>query len=143
MPQARRDARGRAGVRIKMGLFPPHWMRPNKKELISAPKTIPPEVFDRRAVEKGQVRFHDVAYIEVTPRFSVVAQPSRLRVRAASRRTKDHGAGRSVNSQARRPRYNPRPDRRRGVDGFLRLYSQGPRDAIAGRFKGRQKRSRL
>jgi hypothetical protein len=34
-----------------------------------APKTIPPEVFDRRAVEKGQVRFHDVAYIEVTPRF--------------------------------------------------------------------------
>ena len=34
-----------------------------------APKTIPPEVFDKRAVEKGQVRFHDVAYIEVTPRF--------------------------------------------------------------------------
>ena len=33
------------------------------------PKTIPPEVFDKRAVEKGQVRFHDVAYIEVTPRF--------------------------------------------------------------------------
>jgi len=26
-------------------------------------------VFDKRAVEKGQVRFHDVAYIEVTPRF--------------------------------------------------------------------------
>ncbi len=34
-----------------------------------APKTIPPEVFDKRAVEKGQVRFHDVAYIEVTPRY--------------------------------------------------------------------------
>ena len=26
-----------------------------------APKTIPPEVFDKRAVERGQVRFHDVA----------------------------------------------------------------------------------
>jgi len=26
-------------------------------------------VFDKRAVERGQVRFHDVAYIEVTPRF--------------------------------------------------------------------------
>jgi site-specific DNA-methyltransferase (adenine-specific)/adenine-specific DNA-methyltransferase len=34
-----------------------------------APKTIPPEVFDKRAVEKGQVRFHDVAYIEITPRY--------------------------------------------------------------------------
>ncbi len=36
-------------------------------------------------------------------RVSVVAQPSRLRVRAASRRMKDHGAGRPVNSQARTP----------------------------------------
>jgi hypothetical protein len=40
-----------------------------QKGLDLAPKTIPPEVFDKRAVEKGQVRFHDVAYIEVTPRF--------------------------------------------------------------------------
>ena len=30
---------------------------------------IPPEVFDKRAVEKNQVVFHDVAFIEVTPRF--------------------------------------------------------------------------
>ena len=40
-----------------------------QKGIDIAPKTIPPEVFDKRAVEKGQVRFHDVAYIEVTPRF--------------------------------------------------------------------------
>lgn len=40
-----------------------------QKGIDLAPKTIPPEVFDKRAVEKGQVRFHDVAYIEVTPRF--------------------------------------------------------------------------
>ena len=30
-------------------------------------KVIPREVFDRRAVEKGHVRFYDVAYIEVKP----------------------------------------------------------------------------
>lgn len=35
-----------------------------------APKTIPPEVFDKRAVDKGEVRFFDVSYIEATPRFS-------------------------------------------------------------------------
>jgi len=30
-------------------------------------KVIPREVFDRRAVEKGQVKFYDVAYIDVKP----------------------------------------------------------------------------
>jgi DNA modification methylase len=30
-------------------------------------KVIPREVFDKKAVEKGQVKFHDVAYIEVKP----------------------------------------------------------------------------
>ena len=40
-----------------------------QKGIDLALKIIPPEVFDKRAVEKGQVRFHDVAYIEVTPRF--------------------------------------------------------------------------
>ena len=30
-------------------------------------KFIPPEVFDRRAVEKGHVKFYDVAYIEIKP----------------------------------------------------------------------------
>ena len=32
-----------------------------------APKYIPAEVFDKRAVEKNQVVFHDVAFIEVKP----------------------------------------------------------------------------
>ncbi len=32
-----------------------------------APKYIPADVFDKRAVEKNQVVFHDVAYIEVKP----------------------------------------------------------------------------
>ena len=30
-------------------------------------KNIPREVFDKRAVEKGQVKFYDVAYLEVKP----------------------------------------------------------------------------
>ncbi len=54
---------------FEMGLFPAVLDEAKKKGLDLAPKTIPPEVFDRRAVEKGQVRFHDVAYIEVNPRF--------------------------------------------------------------------------
>ena len=40
-----------------------------QKGIDLVPRTIPPEAFDKREVERGQVRFHDVAYIEVTPRF--------------------------------------------------------------------------
>src|SRR5205823_353286 len=50
---------------FEMGLFPAVLEEAKQKGIDLAPKTIPPEVFDRRAVEKGQVRFHDVAYIEV------------------------------------------------------------------------------
>ena len=54
---------------FEMGLFPAALDEAKQKGIDVAPKTIPPEVFDKRAVEKGQVRFHDVAYIEVTPRY--------------------------------------------------------------------------
>lgn len=54
---------------FEMGLFPAVLEEAKQKGIDLAPKTIPPEVFDKRAVEKGQVRFHDVAYIEITPRF--------------------------------------------------------------------------
>lgn len=54
---------------FEMGLFPAILEEAKQKGIDLAPKTIPPEVFDKRAVEKGQVRFHDVAYIEVTPCF--------------------------------------------------------------------------
>jgi site-specific DNA-methyltransferase (adenine-specific)/adenine-specific DNA-methyltransferase len=40
-----------------------------QKGIDVALKTIPPEVFDKRAVEKGQVRFADIAYVEATPRY--------------------------------------------------------------------------
>jgi hypothetical protein len=33
------------------------------------PKYIPPEVFDKRAVDKGQVVFFDIAFVEATPRY--------------------------------------------------------------------------
>ena len=54
---------------FEMGLFPAVLDEAKQKGIDLAPKTIPPEVFDKRAVERGQVRFQDVAYIEVTPRF--------------------------------------------------------------------------
>jgi site-specific DNA-methyltransferase (adenine-specific)/adenine-specific DNA-methyltransferase len=54
---------------FEMGLFPAVLNEAKQKGIDVAPRTIPPEVFDKRAVERGQVRFHDVAYIEVTPRF--------------------------------------------------------------------------
>ena len=54
---------------FEMGLFPAVLDEAKQKGIDLAPKTIPPEVFDKRAVERGQVRFHDVAYVEATPRF--------------------------------------------------------------------------
>jgi len=54
---------------FEMGLFPAVLEEARQKGIDLTPKMIPPEVFDRRAVEKGQVRFHDVAYVEATPRF--------------------------------------------------------------------------
>jgi adenine-specific DNA-methyltransferase len=54
---------------FEMGLFPAVLDEAKQKGIDISPKTIPPEVFDKRAVEKGQVRFHDIAYIEITPRF--------------------------------------------------------------------------
>ena len=54
---------------FEMGLFPAVLDEAKQKGVDLSPKTIPPEVFDKRAVERGQVRFQDVAFIEVTPRF--------------------------------------------------------------------------
>ncbi len=54
---------------FEMGLFPAGLEEAKQKGIDLAPKTIPPEVFDRRAVERGQVRFHDMAFIEITPRY--------------------------------------------------------------------------
>ena len=54
---------------FEMGLFPAVLDEARGKGIELAPKQIPPEVFDKRAVERGQVVFHDMAFIEATPRY--------------------------------------------------------------------------
>ena len=52
---------------FEMGLFPNIQEEAKSKGIDLALKYIPREVFDKKAVEKNQVVFHDVAYIEVKP----------------------------------------------------------------------------
>lgn len=52
---------------FEMGLFPHIQEEAKSKGIDLALKYIPPDVFDKRAIEKGQVVFYDVAYIEVKP----------------------------------------------------------------------------
>ncbi len=55
------------GFEFEMGLFPNVLDEARSKGIDIAPKYIPAEVFDKRAVEKNQVRFYDVSFIEVKP----------------------------------------------------------------------------
>ncbi len=55
------------GFEFEMGLFPNVLDEARSQGIDIASKYIPAEVFDKRAVEKNQVVFHDVAYIEVKP----------------------------------------------------------------------------
>ncbi|KAF0209026.1 MAG: putative adenine-specific [Actinobacteria bacterium] len=55
------------GFEFEMGLFPNLLDDARAKGIDLSPKYIPTEVFDKRAIEKNQVVFHDVAYIEVKP----------------------------------------------------------------------------
>ena len=55
------------GFEFEMGLFPNVLDEARSKGIDIAPKYIPAQVFDKRAVEKNQVVFHDVAAIEVKP----------------------------------------------------------------------------
>lgn len=52
---------------FEMGLFPNILEDARSKGIDISPKYIPAEVFDKRAIEKNQVVFHDVAAIEVKP----------------------------------------------------------------------------
>ena len=54
---------------FEMGLFPAVLEEARSKGIDLAPKYIPAEVFDKRAVDKGQVVFHDISFVEVTPRY--------------------------------------------------------------------------
>lgn len=55
------------GFEYEMGLFPNIQEEAKSKGIDLALKQIPREVFDKRAVERNQVVFNDVSYIEVKP----------------------------------------------------------------------------
>jgi DNA modification methylase len=55
------------GFEFEMGLLPHAQDEARAKGVSLALRYIPKDVFDKRAVEKGQVVFYDVAYVEVQP----------------------------------------------------------------------------
>jgi site-specific DNA-methyltransferase (adenine-specific)/adenine-specific DNA-methyltransferase len=55
---------------FEMGLFPAALGEAKDKGIDLVPRYIPVEVFDKRAVDKGQVIFHDVSFVEATPRYA-------------------------------------------------------------------------
>lgn len=55
------------GFEFEMGLFPNVLDEAKSNGIDIAARYIPRDVFDKRAIDKGQVVFHDVAYIEVKP----------------------------------------------------------------------------
>ena len=55
---------------FEMGLFPSIQDDASSRGVDLVLKHIPKEVFDKRAVERGEARFHDVAYIEVKSHFN-------------------------------------------------------------------------
>lgn len=54
---------------FEMGLFPAVLEEARSKGIELSPKYIPAEVFDKRAVDKGQVVFHDISFVEASPRY--------------------------------------------------------------------------
>ena len=63
------------GFEFEMGLSPRAVDEAKAKGVAVALRYIPKDVFDRRAVEKGQVTFHDLAYVEA--RAEVVSKKDR------------------------------------------------------------------
>jgi len=55
---------------FEMGLFPAVLEEAKQKGIDLTPRYIPAEVFDKRAVDRGQVVFHDVSFVEATPRYA-------------------------------------------------------------------------
>jgi adenine-specific DNA-methyltransferase len=71
--ECRKRGASRADVlafEFEMGLFPAALEEAKQKGIDLVPKQIPPEVFDKRAVEKGQVVFFDISFVEATPRYA-------------------------------------------------------------------------
>ena len=54
---------------FEMGLFPAVLEEAKGKGIDLTPKYIPADVFDKRAVDRGQVVFHDISFVEATARY--------------------------------------------------------------------------
>ncbi len=54
---------------FEMGLFPAVLEEARSKGIDLGPKYIPAEVFDKRAVDKGQVVFHDISFVEANAKY--------------------------------------------------------------------------
>ena len=61
------------GFEFEMGLFPNILDEANNKGIDLAMKYIPRDVFDKRAIEKNQVVFHDVSFIEIKPHIKKIS----------------------------------------------------------------------
>lgn len=57
------------GFEFEMGLFPNIQEEARSKGIDLAMKYIPRDVFDKRAIERNEVVFHDVSFIEIKPLF--------------------------------------------------------------------------
>ena len=71
--ECRKRGASRADVlafEFEMGLFPAALEEAKSKGIDLAPKYIPAEVFDKRAVDRGQVVFHDISFVEAQPRYA-------------------------------------------------------------------------
>lgn len=55
---------------FEMGLFPAALEEAKQKGIDLVPRYIPPEVFDKQAVDRGHVVFFDISFVEATPRYS-------------------------------------------------------------------------
>ncbi|MCE2931299.1 MAG: site-specific DNA-methyltransferase [Vampirovibrionales bacterium] len=68
------------GFEFEMGLVPHIQEEAKQKGIDLALKYIPRDVFDKRAIEKNQVVFHDVSYIEVKPHVQESKQSTKIAV---------------------------------------------------------------
>ena len=54
---------------FEMGLFPAALEKARGKGIDVSTKYIPAEVFDKRAVDRGHVVFHDISFVDAVPRY--------------------------------------------------------------------------
>ena len=80
------------GFEFEMGLIPRVVEEACAKGIRIATRYIPKDVFDKRAVEKGQVTFYDVAYLDVKPRVKGLEVTMTLADFAVSYRQEDADA---------------------------------------------------